>query len=81
MVLSIIYIKKKGGRMKKHKLWIDIKTLREERDWTQEETADKLGFSRSYLSSVENGKRNVSIQMMEAIIRVFNVKYDDFRKV
>jgi len=62
------------------RLWIDVRGLRNDREWTQREVADKLGVSRSYLSAVENGKRNISMTMLEAIIRVFNVRYEDFAK-
>jgi len=59
---------------------IDLRGLRKECGWTQWQTAQNLGFCRSYLSAVENGKQGISIEMMNAIIRVFNVKYDDFYK-
>jgi DNA-binding XRE family transcriptional regulator len=62
--------------MKKPK--INLKKLREERGWLQKEAAEELGFSRSYLVDVENGKKGISINMMNAIIRIFNVKYEDF---
>ena len=57
---------------------IDLKQLRSRRGWTQEQAAEKLGFCRSYISIVETGKQGVSIDMMNAIIRVFKVKYEDF---
>ncbi len=57
---------------------IDLRKLREERGWLQWEAADKLGISRSYLSGVENNKRGVSLSLMESIIRVFGIKYEDF---
>ena len=63
-----------------NRLWIDVKRLREERNWLQEEAAQKLGISRSYLSAIENRKRNISINAMEAIMRVFHIKYEDFLK-
>ena len=57
---------------------IDLKGLRKDRGWTQWQTATELGFCRSYISAVENGKQGLSIEMMNAIIRVFDVKYEDF---
>jgi len=62
----------------KNKLWIDIRKLRQDRGWLQRETAKKLGVTRAYISSVENGRRGISMNMMLAIIRVFDVKYEDF---
>ena len=57
---------------------IDLKKLRGSRGWTQEQAAEKLGFCRSYISSVENGKQGISTGMMNAIIRKFKVVYEDF---
>jgi len=59
-------------------VWIDIKKLRTDRGWLQWETAEKLGITRAHLSAVEHGKRNISMKLMTAIIRIFNVKYEDF---
>jgi len=58
--------------------WIDIKKLREDKGWNQNQTAERLGFSRTYLSSIEHGRRGVSVNMMKKIIKVFGVKYEDF---
>ena len=57
---------------------IDLKKLREDREWTQLQTAKALGFCRSYVSAVENSKQGISIDMLNAIIRVFGVTYEDF---
>ena len=64
----------------KNKVWIDIRKLRQDQGWLQREAAEKLGVTRSYISAVENGKRGISMRIMEAIIRVFDVKYEDFIK-
>jgi transcriptional regulator with XRE-family HTH domain len=61
--------------------WIDLRKLRTSRGWSQRKAADELGFSRAYLSAVENSKRSVSLKMMAAIIKVFRVKYEDFYAV
>ena len=63
---------------KQEEPWIDVKKLREEKGWTQNEAAKKLGFSRCYLSLVEYRRRGISIKMMEQIIKIFKVKYEDF---
>ena len=67
--------------MEENKMWIDLKALRFERGWLQRETAKKLGVSRSYISSLENRKRTISMNMMGAIMKVFNVGYDDFSHI
>ena len=58
--------------------WIDLRALRKEKDWTQDEAGKKLGFTRCYISAVELGKRNISLKMMHQIINVFDIKYEDF---
>jgi len=60
------------------KPFIDLRKLREDRNWTQLQTAKALGFCRSYVSAVENRKQGVSTEMINAIIRVFHVRYEDF---
>ena len=57
---------------------INLKKLRQDRGWTQSQAAAKLGFCRSYISSIENGKQGLSVAMMNSIIRVFGVRYEDF---
>jgi DNA-binding XRE family transcriptional regulator len=57
---------------------IDLKGLRQDFGWTQLQAAIQLGFCRSYISSVENGKQGLSVEMINAIIRVFDVTYEDF---
>ena len=63
---------------KKKGPWIDLEKLRNEKGWNQTVAAEKLKFSRSYLSSIEYGRRGFSIKMIEKIIEVFDVKYEDF---
>jgi DNA-binding XRE family transcriptional regulator len=74
------YLQTRGDDMEKYKrtAWIDVRSLRLRYGWLQSQTADKLGISREYLSAIENGKRGISLHMMEAIMRVFDVKYEDF---
>jgi len=57
---------------------MNLKKLRKERGWTQQELADKLNFSRSYIATIEDGKHQISTNMMFAIIQKFDIKYEDF---
>ncbi len=58
--------------------WIDAKALRAARGWIQQEAAERLGISRTYLSYLENGKCDYSANVINAFIRVFDLKLDDF---
>ena len=58
-----------------------IKTLRNELGFSQEELADRAGIDRTYITSVECGKRNISIVNIEKIataLRVTLSKLFDF---
>jgi len=51
----------------------NIRTARKQRGYSQEEFADIAGFSRSYYTEVETGKRNISILNLNKIIEALNV--------
>ena len=53
-----------------------IRTRREELGWTQEELAKRAKFSKSFLSDVENGKRNVGADKLLDIARALNRSLD-----
>jgi transcriptional regulator with XRE-family HTH domain len=50
-----------------------VQKLRNQRKWTQEEMAERLGIDRSYLADVERGNRNVSLVMQETIAQGFKI--------
>jgi transcriptional regulator with XRE-family HTH domain len=45
-----------------------IRTIRKSKGLTQEELADKSSLSFSYISDVERGTRNISLESLEKII-------------
>lgn len=45
---------------------------------SQEELAFRAGLDRTYIASVENGKRNVSIQTIHKFLTAFKLTYTDF---
>lgn len=44
-----------------------IKALREEKNWSQEELADRTDLHRTYISSIERGIRNPTISVIEKL--------------
>lgn len=50
-----------------------IKELRKSLNLTLEKFGERLGVSRSAMSNIENGNRNVTEQMLKSICREFNV--------
>ena len=51
----------------------NIRRIRKQRGYSQEEFADIAGFSRSYYTEIETGKRNISTLNLIKIIKALNV--------
>ncbi|PTJ89985.1 helix-turn-helix domain-containing protein [Staphylococcus simulans] len=51
----------------------NIKKIRKERNITQSELATKMGISQSYLSDIENGRKNLGIATVEKIANKLGV--------
>lgn len=65
----------------KIKLGQRIKHIRQNMGISQEQLALKSGLDRTYMTSVENGHRNVSIKNIEKIIRALETNFEEFLKV
>ncbi|WP_405158500.1 helix-turn-helix domain-containing protein [Paenibacillus sp. FSL H8-0283] len=50
-----------------------IRALRKQRGWTQEQLAEKANLHYSYLSSLERGGRNMSLESLGKIIEAFEI--------
>lgn len=55
-----------------------IRFIRKELGLSQEALAYKSEVDRTYMTDVENGKRNVSIEILEKIIKALDVSFSDF---
>ena len=55
-----------------------IKNLRKSLNISQEEFAFRCGMDRTYITSLENGKRNISIVNLDKITKVFNISLSEF---
>jgi transcriptional regulator with XRE-family HTH domain len=55
-----------------------IKTLRKQLGLSQEALALKAEVDRTYMTDVENGRRNISVEILEKIIRALEVSFTDF---
>ena len=53
-----------------------VKEVRKTLDLTLEKFGEKLGVKKAALSAIENGKRNLTEQMIISICREYNVNYD-----
>ena len=54
----------------------NLRTIREDRGYTQKQIADILETTRQYYSDYENGKREPSLDMLNKMSEYFNVSID-----
>lgn len=55
-----------------------IKALRHQIGLSQEALANKAGVDRTYVTDVENGRRNISVELLEKIIVALEVSFKEF---
>ncbi len=55
-----------------------IKELRKELNLSQEALALKSEVDRTYMTDVENGRRNGSIEILEKIIKALDISFAEF---
>ncbi len=54
-----------------------LKVLRAERNWSQDELAQKLEVSRQTVNALERGKYDPSLPLAFKLARVFGLKIED----
>jgi len=52
----------------------NLRAYRRERNINQEDLADRLGLHRTYLSDIERGARNLSLQKVEAFAELLGLE-------
>ena len=55
------------------RLGLNVRRLRDERGWSQEDYADRAGIHRTYVSDIERGKRNPTITIVEKLAKPLGV--------
>ncbi len=60
------------------KVGIRIKSIRKELKLTQEKLAEKADLDTTYISEVENGKRNITIISLQKILIAMNQSFVSF---
>ncbi|MBL7742577.1 MAG: helix-turn-helix transcriptional regulator [Chitinophagaceae bacterium] len=55
-----------------------IKELRKELELSQEALANEAEVDRTYVTDVENGRRNVSLEILERLIKALKVSISEF---
>jgi DNA-binding XRE family transcriptional regulator len=56
---------------------VKLRAIRIMRGFTQEELAEKAGFSRSYYTEIETGKRNISLLNLYRLAEYLEVSLKD----
>ncbi len=62
------------------KLGANIKRIRTKKKMTQGDICRKLNMDRSYMSAIENGKKNVTIAVLEKLANALDVSVDELLK-
>ncbi len=52
----------------------NVQRLRRERGWSQEDLADESGLHRTYVSGIERGVRNPTLDVLERLAAAFHVQ-------
>ncbi|MDC1395610.1 helix-turn-helix domain-containing protein [Bacteroidia bacterium] len=64
----------------KLRLGVRIKQLRREKGVSQEKLSEIAGLDRTYMTDIENGKRNVSIVVLEKLAMAFKFSLSELLK-
>lgn len=62
----------------KTKVGLRLRELRTDRNLTQEKLSFNSGIDKTYISEVENGKRNISVVNLEKLISILEISFQDF---
>ena len=63
-------------------LGMRIRFLRQQRHWSQEDLAFNANINKNYISDLENGRRNPSLEILERIAIALNISLEElFRGV
>ncbi len=58
----------------------NVKRIRKERGWSQEELAFESGLHRTYISGIERGARNPTILILARLAETLRVTIDELVK-
>ncbi|RZK10800.1 MAG: XRE family transcriptional regulator [Flavobacterium sp.] len=62
----------------KEKVGQRIRELRHQLKLSQEALANKAEVDRTYMTDVENGRRNISVEVLEKIISALDISFTQF---
>lgn len=77
-VITCTFTKRSQGMNIQEKIGQVVKRLRQECHLTQEQLSGQCGMDQHYLSNIESGQRNVSVEVVERIATFFNLPLSSF---
>lgn len=64
----------------RNKFGKQVRNLRRERGWSQEDLADNSGVHRTYIGAIERGEQNVSIDNIIKLAKALGVSLEQLFK-
>ncbi|MDP2101173.1 MAG: helix-turn-helix transcriptional regulator [Methylotenera sp.] len=61
-------------------LGFNIKQIREQKGWSQDKLSEVSGLHRTYISGIERGVRNPTVDIVQQIARAFDVHITELFK-
>lgn len=62
----------------KQKVGQRIKEIRTQKTLSQEEVANTADMERSFMTHIESGRRNISVETLQRILSALDVSFKDF---
>jgi transcriptional regulator with XRE-family HTH domain len=62
----------------KQKVGLRIKELRALKEMSQEEVANTAEMERSFMTHIESGRRNISIETLQRILTALGISFQEF---
>ncbi len=59
---------------------LNLKRIRKERGWSQEQLAFESGLHRTYISGIERGARNPTVLILARLAETLRVRVDELVK-
>lgn len=60
-----------------HFLGANVRKIREAKGWSQDKLADESGLHRTYISGIERGVRNPTVEIVQQIATALKVNISD----
>lgn len=80
LLASSYYARGNMSKAIRNKFGKQVRNLRRERRWSQEDLADNSGVHRTYIGAIERGEQNVSIDNIIKLAKALDVSLEQLFK-